>query len=408
MAKREPGATLPVVKVVGSHADLGQAMGHAQASYIRATVARAVAALHEQDISDQALRAQIEPYVVVTQRIFPQLMMELREMARAADVPFEILFRLNCYESRPPAPLVEPPPPTALDPSSASPPQQLPAKDPGVLPLANAGRAEDEVPGTAQHAALPGGCTSLCSRNPRGVVVGHTEDSTPEAVDGLYLLDATVTEPHAATGAGRSRFIGLNYGQTIPGCAATANEHGLIILIDALPDRERHLGAPRHFVSRALLDMPTVDAAIDFLRTTERGGGWNYLLVQGARVANVETTATRVVVSEVDERSTYVHSNHYLDIALAAEAGAPRPDSAARLARALELVQPAMGVPKMKQLLGDRQGFPDSICRERTIGAFIANTAPSDAVTATGSAPLPYIEACWGEPDTATWMTYSL
>jgi isopenicillin-N N-acyltransferase like protein len=45
----------------------------------------------------------------------------------------------------------------------------------------------------------------------------------------------------------------------------------------------------------------------------------------------------------------------------------------------------------MKRLLADRQSFPDSICRERTIGAFVADTATRR------------VEVCWGEPDGATW-----
>ncbi|MGH2350920.1 MAG: C45 family autoproteolytic acyltransferase/hydrolase, partial [Chloroflexota bacterium] len=294
---------------------------------------------------------------------------------------------------------------------SAPPPApSMPAKDPGVLPAANeapadgSARANGKERGNEQRAgaereaaATPAadGCTSVASRGQRGVVVGHTEDSSPEAIDGLYLLDATIVEPQSASGATRSRFLALNYAQTLPGCAAAANEHGLIVLVDALPDPDRRVGAPRHFVSRALLDLPSIDAAIDHLRTTERGGGWNYLLAQGERIVNVETTATRVVVQEVDGSGTYAHSNHYLDDTLAADTGDPRPNSLARLTRALELVSPGMDVAQMKGLLADRQDFPDSICRERTIGAFVADTATRQ------------IEVCWGEPDTATWVSYS-
>jgi hypothetical protein len=382
-------------------------MGEARARHIQEVVQTARAALEEQGTSEDMLRQQTMPYIGAAERIYPHLMIELREMARAAGVPFEIVFRLNCYESRPQGAEVRTAPATP----------SLPAKDPGVLPATN---GAERVPSPEEVSASPapapssgnGGCTSVASRGPAGVVVGHTEDSSPQAIEGLYLLDATLLEPDGASGRGRRRFLALNYAQTLPGCAAAVNDAGLVVLVDALPDPDRRVGAPRHFVSRALLDQPTIDAAIEHLRQTERGGGWNYLLVQDQRIVNVETTATRVVVDEVplgggraDEghdgghdgaqgQGTYAHSNHYLDMTLAADTAEPRPNSVARLARARALVAPAMDVAAMKALLSDRQGFPDSICRERTIGAFIADTGGRE------------IQVCWGEPDEASWTSY--
>jgi hypothetical protein len=54
-----------------------------------------------------------------------------------------------------------------------------------------------------------------------------------------------------------------------------------------------------------------------------------------------------------------------------------------------------MDLAQMKGLLGDRQDFPDSICRDRTIGAFVADTAQRR------------VEVCWGEPDRATWTSFA-
>src|SRR5205823_3575035 len=118
------------------------------------------------------------------------------------------------------------------------------------------------------------------------------------------------------------------------------------------------------------------------------------VLVQGQRAVNVETTATRVEAREVTD-GRYAHTNHYVEPALTDDSGEPRPNSLARLSRALELVRPGLDVAAMKQLLADRQGFPDSICRERTIGAFIADTAARR------------VEVCWGEPDGGTWTEHT-
>ena len=407
MAKRAAGLTLPELRVNGTHASLGRAMGRMQAHHIQAAVAATLEQLTEQGISVAQLRDQIAPYIEATERTLPQYLIELREMADAADVPFAVLFRLNCYESRPPG---SPPPGMSramMQPSGAvagpapvSPEAPVPVKDPGTAAAAD-GRANGQAIGTAHPSAAPetvgrapDGCTSVVSLREGGAVVGHTEDSFPEAVEGLYLLDATVTERNPFTGAARHRFLGLNYAQTLPGCAAAVNEHGLIVLIDALPDPDRNVGVPRHVVSRALLDLPSIDAAVEFLRSTMRGGGWNYVLIQGSRAVNAETTATRVAVTEITD-GRYAHTNHYVDPDLAAASGEPRPNSFARLSRAMDLVQPGMDVAAVKGLLADRQNAPDSICRDRTIGAFVADTRAR------------HVEVCWGEPDEVTWTSYT-
>ena len=168
MARAAAGAQLPVLAVRGSHADLGRAMGERQRSQIQGVVAVALEGFKEQAIGEDELREQNAPYVAAAARIYPQYLAELEAMARGAEVPFEVLFRLNCYEARPPGSRIVPPAP-------ASP---VPSKDPAVLPRANDPEAIAATPAD--------GCTSVASAGERGVVVGHTEDSTPQAIEGLY------------------------------------------------------------------------------------------------------------------------------------------------------------------------------------------------------------------------------
>jgi len=380
MATRPAGARIPVLHVHGSHKELGRRMGEFGQKQIERVVNAAKASFWDAEVSKAELASQIQPYVEAAERSYPGYLVELRAMADGADVPFDLLFRLNCYESRPPGTppgsAAGPSPVFAPAPVEPAPETDVPVKDPGVL--AGAPAAD--------------GCTSVVSRGSGTVIVGHTEDSSPEAVEGIYLLDATVEE----AGEVRSRFLALNYAQTLPGCAAAMNRYGLIVLIDALPDPDRQIGAPRHFVSRALLDCRSIDEAVATLRDTARGGGWNYLLAQGDRYANVETTATRVVITASGDLPAYAHANHYLDGTLAGDSGDPRPNSLARLERARQLMQPDLSLDEMKALLSDRQGFPDSICRDRTIAALVADAAQHS------------IEVCWGEPAGATWTRYTL
>ena len=104
MAKPEAGAgaTLPVLVVRGSHADLGRAMGERQREQIARVVTRAQEGFHEQGTTEAEVREQNAPYVAAAARIYPGYLTELEAMAEGAGVPFDVLFRLNCYEAYPP------------------------------------------------------------------------------------------------------------------------------------------------------------------------------------------------------------------------------------------------------------------------------------------------------------------
>ncbi|MBU6286772.1 MAG: hypothetical protein KGS10_01275 [Chloroflexi bacterium] len=377
MARAASGARLPALRFTGTHHALGRMMG----AYRRRQIARAVDIAHEvlaaEGASEAALHDQIAPFIDLAARHTPTAFAELRGMAVGADVEFDTLFRLNCMESRPPG-----------SPFLWNRPER-PAVDP--VSILNPDTADTGVPPDPSETPAPGGCTSIASRRDDGCVVGHTEDSSPENLDGIYLLDATVTDQ---AGRASSRFQALNYATSLAGCAAAVNGHGLMILIDALPDPDRHLGVPRSCVSRILLDQPTIEAAIDVLRSLPRGGGWNYLMIQGPRIVNVETTASVVEVEDATVPGAYAHTNHYRNPGIAARAGEPRPNSMARLDRALALVRRDMGPDSMLELLADREGFPDSICRDRTIATWVADTARRT------------VRVCWGEPVDATWTSF--
>lgn len=376
MARAASGARLPALRFTGTHHALGRMMG----AYRRRQIARAVDIAHEvlaaEGASEAALHDQIAPFIDLAARHTPTAFAELRGMAVGADVEFDTLFRLNCMESRPPG-----------SPFLWNRPER-PAVDP--VSILNPDTADTGVPPDPSETPAPGGCTSIASRRDDGCVVGHTEDSSPENLDGIYLLDATVTDQ---AGRASSRFQALNYATSLAGCPAV-NGHGLMILIDALPDPDRHLGVPRSCVSRILLDQPTIEAAIDVLRSLPRGGGWNYLMIQGPRIVNVETTASVVEVEDATVPGAYAHTNHYRNPGIAARAGEPRPNSMARLDRALALVRRDMGPDSMLELLADREGFPDSICRDRTIATWVADTARRT------------VRVCWGEPVDATWTSF--
>jgi hypothetical protein len=336
MARVSEGATLPVLRVTGGHDELGAAVGRAFREHIQQGVARARDELAAQGLHEAALRERIAPALEAAARWTPGYLAELSAWAAAADVPLELLSYL----------------------SSA-----------GLPPV-----------------STPHGCTSLAVHGPQGhVLVGHTEDSMVPVAEEVFLLDATV--------AG-SRFMSLCYVYALPGCSASLNGHGLAVLMDYLPDPDARPGLPMDFVTRALVDLPSIDAALDFLATTPRGGSGNCLLAQGSRMVNVELTSTRMAIHEATAAGAWVHANHFLDPVLAQAAGEPQADSLPRLARGRALARAGLDLGGVQGILADRQGFPDSICRERTVAAFVADTASGE------------VRVCWGEPSHGTWTAH--
>ena len=234
---------MPVVSAAGTPYEVGLAIGR----HRQHRIAARVEAMRERRLSvgidDATAYRSAQPYLALTEGLLPDLVVELAGIADGAGVPFLELFRLNCPGAR------------------------LPAESPWL-------RRRQAQP------AAGGGCTSMVSRGPDGVVLGHTEDFAPEWRDDLYVLRMQT---------GKTRLCALNYAQTLAGCAAAINGAGLVQVIDSLHDRWHPLGISAHFLARGVLAHDDIAGAVDFLRRTlPRDGGFNHLLVQGTRIVNVE------------------------------------------------------------------------------------------------------------------------
>jgi isopenicillin-N N-acyltransferase like protein len=342
MAQVPSGATLPKLTLRGTHAEVGAGIGRALRSQIHTAVEAARTALRaEQGLDERGLAQRMAPALEAAERWTPQLVTELRARADAAEVPFALMAYLSA----------------------------------GGLP---------------PHV---GGCTSVVVHRADGsIVLGHTEDSLVPAPDELFLLEAAVTEASPFAG----RLLALCLVGALPGCSAGLNAHGLAVLMDYLPDPDARMGLGFDFLTRALLAQPSVEAALDFLGRTPRGGSGNLLLAQAGRVVNLELTSTRMAQVEVPRAQAWAHANHFLDPVLAQAAGAVQEDSPPRCSRAQALAHAQLDAEGMKRLLSDRVGAPHSICRERTLGAFVAQL------------PEGRVQVCWGEPEQGTWTRHAL
>ena len=366
MAKPEAGAgaTLPVLVVRGSHADLAVLTSSGSGADRARREAGPGGLLRAGDDRGRGAGGT-SPTWRAAARIYPGYLTEpggdggWRRSPFRRPLPAQLLRGLPS-RAAPRRPLME---------------ERVPSKDPAELAVAN---------DPAAVAATPAdGCTSVASRGAGAWWWAHrrlhpkpsgaSTSSTPRSTRRRWRREGDPA---------------LNYAQTLP-AAPPVNEAGLIVPIDALPDPDRRVGAPRHMVS------PGVTGPLP--RSTLASTTCSRRSARGLELPPVQWGADRgrgghgdaPAVHEAGPSGAYAHANHYLDPVLAADSGDPRPNSITRLSRALELVTPGMDLARMKALLSDKQHSPDSICRDRTVAAFVADTAPARCRSAGGSRTAP-------------------
>jgi len=144
-------------------------------------------------------------------------------------------------------------------------------------------------------------CSTVVVPRNHHYLVGHNEDWTAGQND-VYVLRARYP-----TGGG---FLCLAYFGYLPGMSAGVNTHGLFHAINYLSPRDRRIGIPRTFITRAILDAPDFRTAIHIARAHYRSFGQSINLFKGGRFVNIETSAKRMALRR--PRGVFLHTNHYL------------------------------------------------------------------------------------------------
>lgn len=149
------------------------------------------------------------------------------------------------------------------------------------------------------------GCSDLIWRGEHSFVA-HNEDGAP-ALDGRLMLLTLVLD-------GLAPVTVQWYPGFLPANAFTATGHGLVWGINHLQvARPVPGGAGRHFVARAMQQAPTLDAALEHLRTRPGAGGFSYALGECAtgRVVVAEAAGGRTAVVEATPAEPlHWHTNH--------------------------------------------------------------------------------------------------
>ncbi len=201
-----------------------------------------------QDVLDESLAR--------TTRAFPRYVEELDGVAQGAGVPFRDIYALNYIE------LLE------VD---------------------------------APYSRKSETCSTVVAPRRGHYLVGHNEDWTAGQND-VYLLRARYP-----TGGG---FMCLAYYGYLPGMSVGVNSHGMFHAINYLSPRDRRVGIPRTFITRAILDAPDFKTAVHIARSHYRSFGQSINLFRRNAFINIETSAKRAAIRR--PRGVDLHTNHYL------------------------------------------------------------------------------------------------
>jgi len=351
----------PLVRVAGSHREIGRQIGEACAVQVRNSLENARVLLSSTydvlQLTWDGAQIQSRKYMPFAQERFPQYIEEIIGISEGAGVAFDDLAVLNAMEA------------VTMD---------------------------------ALHLDK---CTSLAVNDERTsdghVLVAHNEDWVPEDESDVYVVHATPDDEPA--------FLAMSYGGLLPNIGF--NVAGIAQCCDSVYPTDSRIGIPRVIVSRAVLAARTPGDAIRCALSPHRAAGYNHLIVhESGEMYNVEVSAKSFAVL-YGENGYVLHTNFYIDPTMQAIEDEPDELVATRVRyfRALRLLtnKPRHSLLTIQEILRDHINFPNSICnhaefdldpldREKTINSIVM-----DLTTRA-------MHIAWGNPCQNQYHTYYL
>lgn len=325
-----PPPEIPVLRVHGSHREVGAQIGHACAETIRRSAAFDGEKAPEGRTRDEQLQLA-DRYREVTFDAYPWYAEELEGTAEAAGVDTRALFARVIEEI-------------------------------WYVPYARRSRRLDDRDAR---------CTDLVAVPPATqrdhVLVGHNNDMPRSYQDELVAIEYTIPGEPTVFAIGNGVWISCGW-----------NDAGISMSGNELAPLDERIGVPREVQFRSMLRQPTLERALGEALRHDRASSYNQVLVSNhGDVVNVEGSATDAELTTVDDRGHLVHTNHYVCPRMVRFEGDPGyvAHSGLRYARAAELLtvseQGSITAETLRGFLADHRGEPDSLCRhpERAPGS---------------------------------------
>jgi isopenicillin-N N-acyltransferase-like protein len=351
---------LPLIKVYGSHYQMGCQIGESFREQVAHSIDNARRLL--EDACDQlqlnwdGARIQSRKYLPFAEERYPQYVEEMKGIADGASVRFDDVVVINTMEA---------------------------------------------VTNDALHLER---CTSIGVNQERtahgNVLLAHNEDWMPEDEPDGYIVHARPDDEPA--------FLALAYGAWLPNIGF--NACGIAQCCNSVYPNDSRIGIPRVIVSRVVLASQTPEEAIRHALAPKRAAGYNHLLAhESGELYSVEVSARRFALL-YGEDGYMVHTNHYLDRKMQEIEYDPEELISTRVrnfrARRLLAQTKAHTVKSLQAIQKDHVNYPDSICnhkedgdplhRQKTISALVMDLTNRQ------------MHACWGNPCENPYLTYHL
>lgn len=351
----------PLVRLKGTHRDMGRQFGEACASQVKSSIENSrklLADAYDQlELTWEGAQIQARKYIPFAQERFPQFVEEMEGIAEGAGVAFEEIAVVNVME------------------------------------------------GVAMDALHLTRCTSMAVNDGRTadghVLAAHNEDWLPQDEDGVIIIHAEPKNEPA--------FLAMTYGGLLPNIGI--NACGIAQMCDSVYPNDSRIGIPRVVVSRAVLAARTLGEAMDRMLSPHRAAGYNHLLVhESGEIYNVEVSARRFAILYA-ENGYLAHTNHYLDQKMREIESEPEDLIGTRIRyfRAMRLLSQTgqHTVKTLQNIQRDHVNLPNSICnhfiessdpldREKTINAMVFDMTSRQ------------LHFAWGNPCVNPYHTFHL
>jgi isopenicillin-N N-acyltransferase like protein len=319
--------TLPLIRVEGTHREVGVQLGEAARDAIRGRVAGAWDDLPAGRSKAEQLSLAAE-YRAFTEPRLPWLIEELDACAEAAGVdPFEFFactMEEIWYEPR--APRTE-------------------------------GRCTDLVAG-------PGATAD------GHLLVAHNNDLRPETEDEITALEVRVPGDPVVFQLGGIPWLSVGW-----------NSAGLSLTGNELSPNDERVGISRSHQVLEMMRARSLQEMVAMALRPDRASSYNNVLTSAdGGVANVEGSATDAEVTHLDDRGHLAHTNHYVAERMLRFEGDTEyaPLSNTRYERACELLasepSASLTMGRLRELLADHATKPQSLCKHPEFGTPTSKT----------------------------------
>lgn len=306
----------PLVKISGSHREVGQQIGEACRKQVRHSIEGAQWIIEKTSEKlklkwDDAVN-QVHKYMPYAQERYPQYIDEIKGISEGANVNFDDVCVVNAME---------------------------------------------EITTDALHLEK---CTSFAvneSLTEDGhVLAAHNEDWLPGDEEDVFVLHVSLDD--------EPPFLALTYGALLPNIGL--NACGISQSCNSVYPNDARIGIPRVVVSRAVLACKSPADAIRCVTAPRRAAGYNHLLAhESGELYNIEVSAKQFAIL-YGKDGYVVHTNNFLDDTMKKIEAEPEElvGSQTRYFRALRLLTqtPKHTVSSLQSIQRDHVNSPGSIC----------------------------------------------